>query len=58
MHDPYARSVLDPTDTFARRHLGSTDAEIADMLATLGARSMGELIDQTLPASIRLDRPL
>ncbi len=50
--------VLDPTDTFARRHLGPTAAEEQAMLATLGCASMAELIDAAIPAGIRLRREL
>ncbi|MFO0961548.1 MAG: aminomethyl-transferring glycine dehydrogenase [Phycisphaerales bacterium] len=49
---------LDPLDTFARRHLGPTPQEEQEMLATLGLRSMAELIDASIPAGIRLRREL
>ena len=45
---------LSPTDTFTRRHLGSTDAEIHHMLATLGVQSLEELSEAIVPADIRL----
>ncbi|GAB4446688.1 MAG: aminomethyl-transferring glycine dehydrogenase [Anaerolineae bacterium] len=51
-------SLLNPIDTFAERHLGPREADMADMLATLGVASMQELIDQTVPAAIRLAQPL
>ncbi len=51
-------AILDPLDTFARRHIGPSDTDIAAMLGTLGLRSLAELSDQTVPASIRLGRPL
>src|SRR4051794_6456082 len=44
--------------TFSRRHIGPTIAEIAAMLETLGAKSLDELIDQTLPQDIRQSAPL
>jgi glycine dehydrogenase len=50
--------VLAPSDTFARRHIAPTDAEIAEMLAALGVGSLAELADATVPAQIRLGRPL
>ena len=50
--------VLDPTDTFARRHLGPTAAEEQAMLSTLGCKSIAELIDAAIPAGIRLRREL
>lgn len=38
---------------FARRHIGPDAAEQAAMLAAVGVASVGELIDGTVPASIR-----
>ncbi|HET7230602.1 MAG TPA: aminomethyl-transferring glycine dehydrogenase [Longimicrobium sp.] len=52
------RSALTHTDTFVRRHIGPNGAEVAEMLETLGHRSLDELIDATVPASIRLSRSL
>ena len=49
---------LDPLDTFARRHLGPTPAEEREMLASLGCRTMAELIDGAIPGGIRLRREL
>ncbi len=49
---------LQPTDTFVHRHLGPTEADIREMLATLGLQSLDALIDQTVPDDIRLRRPL
>lgn len=43
---------------FESRHNGPTDAEISAMLEKIGASSLEELINQTVPKSIRLDRPL
>ena len=48
-----APSVLDPTDTFARRHIGPSDQDIAEMLAFLGFESLPALADATVPAAIR-----
>ena len=47
-----------PTDTFVRRHLGPSDADIASMLADLGFGSLEELVNATIPASIRVKTPL
>ena len=47
-----------PYDFANRRHIGPSPAEMADMLATLGVASLDELIDQTVPASIRQTEPL
>ena len=54
---------LHQTDFFEDRHHGGrrselTDAALAQMLATIGLDSIEELIDQTVPAAIRLARPL
>ena len=38
---------LSPTDTFVRRHIGPSDDEIREMLATLGLSSLDELTDVT-----------
>ncbi len=51
-------STLDPTDTFARRHLGPSDADIASMLADLGFGSLDQLVGATIPDSIRVKAPL
>ena len=51
---------LEQHDEFIGRHMGSNGAEIAAMLATVGADSLAALMDQTIPAAIRLpaDLPL
>lgn len=41
-----------------RRHIGPSPAEMEEMLAAVGVRSLDELIDQTVPASIRQGKPL
>ena len=43
---------------FADRHVGPNAADVRTMLATLGVPSLETLISQTVPQSIRLDRPL
>src|SRR4029077_21103585 len=53
-----ASSAFAPTDTFPRRHLGPSDAETAEMLELLGLGSLAALVDETVPAGIRLRRPL
>ena len=45
-------------DTFPRRHLGSNEKETAALLGRLGLEDVGRLIDQTVPAAIRLGRAL
>lgn len=46
------------TDRFVTRHIGPHGAERAEMLHTVGAGSLDELIGQTVPASIRNENPL
>lgn len=45
-------------DVFAGRHIGPRENEVPAMLETIGVKSLDELIDKTVPASIRLDKPL
>uniref|UniRef100_A0A8C5YP11 Glycine cleavage system P protein n=1 Tax=Marmota marmota marmota TaxID=9994 RepID=A0A8C5YP11_MARMA len=45
-------------DDFARRHIGPGDKDQREMLQALGLASIDELIEKTVPASIRLKRPL
>ncbi len=52
------QGLLEPVDTFVHRHIGPSDAELESMLGTLGLSSLDELIDQTVPASIRQREPL
>ncbi len=49
---------LHQTDFFEDRHHGVTDAALTQMLTRIGIDSIDELIDQTVPAAIRLPRPL
>ena len=51
-------SFLQPTDGFVHRHLGPREADIAAMLQVVGAPSLEALIEETVPAAIRLGRPL
>jgi glycine dehydrogenase len=50
--------LLAPSDTFARRHIGPDDTEVAAMLSALGYKTLKELTDATVPAGIRLQQPL
>ncbi len=49
---------MHPAQHFTNRHIGPEEADIRDMLKTLGLPSVETLIAKTVPASIRLDRPL
>jgi len=44
--------------TFENRHNGPSSEEVALMLKKIGASSLEELIDQTIPKKIQLDRAL
>src|SRR5437762_9732559 len=45
-------------DRFVDRHVGPDSRDIEEMLAVLGVRNLDELIDRTVPAAIRLQKPL
>ena len=49
---------LDPLDTFAPRHIGPRGDDVAAMLKAVGAASLDHLIDEAIPASIRIDKRL
>jgi glycine dehydrogenase len=49
---------LDANDWFAPRHIGPSPDERDDMLEAIGAASLDALIDATIPAAIRLTKPL
>ncbi|HNH24545.1 MAG TPA: glycine dehydrogenase, partial [Accumulibacter sp.] len=51
-------AALERRDDFISRHIGPNPDEIAAMLASIGAGSLEQLVEQTVPASIRLDSPL
>ena len=50
--------LLEPSDTFVHRHIGPRDADIAAMLAVIGADSLDSLVDQAIPTSIRAAGPV
>src|SRR5262245_1398824 len=55
---PGDEGVLNPSDTFVPRHVGPDSNDIRQMLDVLELDSLDELIDETVPESIRLDRAL
>ncbi|HSN03825.1 MAG TPA: aminomethyl-transferring glycine dehydrogenase [Nitrospira sp.] len=55
---PLEPDFLQPTDHFLHRHLGPTEADIQEMLATIGLPSMRALCDVTVPKDIQLHAPL
>jgi glycine dehydrogenase len=52
-HDAFA-----PLDTFAPRHIGPRPDDVKLMLKEVGAASLDQLIEEAIPASIRLAAPL
>ncbi len=44
--------------SFAARHIGPRDKDVKSMLQKIGASSLDELINQTVPSNIRLKKPL
>lgn len=48
----------DPYDFANRRHIGPSPAEMTEMLKVIGYHTLDELIDATVPASIRQTVPL
>jgi glycine dehydrogenase len=58
-HTPHSTlHTLAYTDSFETRHIGPNDDDIGQMLTVLGFDNLDELIDATIPAAIRLNRPL
>ncbi len=49
-------SILAPSDTFSHRHIGPSEAEIAEMLGEIGYESLEEFSNAVVPAGIRLNR--
>jgi len=47
-----------PQDKFVTRHIGPRSEEIAEMLKATGVSSVDELLEQAVPANIRLKHPL
>jgi glycine dehydrogenase len=50
--------VIPEREPFKSRHIGPDAAARAAMLGVVGASSLDALIDEAIPASIRLERPL
>ncbi|MBD2178756.1 aminomethyl-transferring glycine dehydrogenase [Pseudanabaena sp. FACHB-1998] len=47
-----------PTDSFIRRHIGASSPEIQAMLRAIACDSLEEMVEKTVPDSIRLKQPL
>jgi glycine dehydrogenase len=45
-------------EKFSSRHIGPDDQQIKEMLEFCGAESMDQLLKETIPSKIRIDKPL
>ena len=45
-------------DLFLKRHLGPVESDLEKMLSIIGVKSKEQLIDETVPPSIRLNEEL
>lgn len=50
--------LSDAATTFDRRHIGPSPRDVVAMLEAVGAKSLDELMAQTMPADIRQQKPL
>ncbi|MBV9462018.1 MAG: hypothetical protein JO141_31490, partial [Bradyrhizobium sp.] len=57
MNAPF-KPVDEAAGSFVRRHIGPSPRDVAAMLETVGAKSLGDLMGETLPGSIRQKMPL
>lgn len=46
------------TDQFSKRHIGPNASEVEEMLEAINVSSLSQLIDETVPAGIRMQAPL
>src|SRR6201996_5725285 len=54
----HRKPANDAAVDFARRHIGPSPRDVAAMLESVGAKSLEALMAETLPASIRQQKPL
>lgn len=52
------RNLLNCSESFVRRHIGSSPQDIQQMLDTLGFKTLDALIDKTVPPQLRMQKPL
>ena len=55
---PFTPIDYRPYDFANRRHIGPSPAEMEEMFKVLGVKDLDELIDQTVPKSLRQEKPL
>ena len=58
MTDTRPLDAIEMRDDFASRHIGPTPRDIEAMLEVIGVPTLDDLLDRTVPASIRHDEPL
>ena len=51
-------SVFQHPDRFVNRHIGPNSTELNEMLQAIGVNSLNQLIDETIPAQIRMQSEL
>ncbi|TNE84696.1 MAG: glycine dehydrogenase (aminomethyl-transferring), partial [Rhodobacteraceae bacterium] len=54
----FTPTTYDTYDFANRRHIGPSPSEMEEMLKAVGARDLDALIDETVPRSIRQEKPL
>ena len=52
------QAAVTPNDSFIPRHLGPSPTDVDAMLERIGCTSLDDLVNQTVPADIRLKKPL
>lgn len=52
------KHTAEPATAFVRRHIGPSPRDVSAMLETVGAKTLGALMAETLPLSIRQKTPL
>ncbi|HTO68190.1 MAG TPA: aminomethyl-transferring glycine dehydrogenase [Bradyrhizobium sp.] len=57
MNAPF-KPTSETETAFVRRHIGPSPRDVAAMLETVGAKSLGQLMNETLPGAIRQKAPL
>ncbi len=53
-----SESVLNNQDKFVNRHIGPDEGQIKEMLDVVGVNSLDQLINETIPSQIRLNKKL
>ena len=53
-----SESVLNNQDKFVNRHIGPDEVQVKEMLDVVGVNSLDQLINETIPSQIRLNKKL